>query len=189
MINAYVTWKAKRGDFEAYFPEFKDKKVMMPEEFIILDQSACITGFDTKDNTPIYSNEVHNSKEEEFVVRTKDHEVIKGIYTPEWKDSWLKFTKVLTVYESGAINKYYFSGTSIGTVSDELKKIDASKFAIKFNGVEKKGTFHVFKFTQGSEITADVLKKVWETYKAHLDEIEAKKEEGSSNKWSVDLPF
>ena len=59
----FIKFKGDAGCFEYFDKEAGDagekKELMLPARFIVLDQLTTVTGFCNKDESGIYSNEIH----------------------------------------------------------------------------------------------------------------------------------
>lgn len=96
-VTKFIQYKSSQGFF--YYDKEKEEDILidMPFYFIVLDELSSITGFHKKENTGIYSNEIHNTKTEILTVRAfKSDWKCKGFYE-DIKDAAFgvggKFTK------------------------------------------------------------------------------------------------
>lgn len=186
-IANYITWKAKAWVFSAYNKEFGQKVEYKPEQFILLSEDFCISGFDIKTNTPIYSNLIKDISKEEIIAKTKLWEVFNWLYDKEKIESLGgKITRRITVYENGDINTYDFTGKCIGSWSDSRKKLLPATGFVKFDGSVKDGLNYRPVFINGDNITDKDLEEARTAWENHKKDVSEKKD---SNNSGGALPF
>lgn len=77
----FYRWAGSLGELQWYDKEKKESiNVPLPFKFIVLDQLGVITGYNKPAKTGFYSNEVRNSRKEEFVVKSNKAVVYQGLY-------------------------------------------------------------------------------------------------------------
>lgn len=192
MIKNYAEWKAKLGKFVTYSKELDQKVEILPEKFVIVDENFGIKGWNMKQNTMMYSNRIKNFNEDEFVVRTKNGELLKSKYNQEtklkFKDLGGRLYKAIVVYENGELNEYQLEGTALFEYNKNRTKLNPEKYFTKLEDVITGDRwFKNPKFVNGEELTPELKSEVNKKFKEHLEEIEEKKQ--SYNNQSKDLPF
>lgn len=137
--NKRFNWKGSGEENEGNFLEVyntitKTSSQVNEVTFIILDQLTCISGYSSKTENSIWSNEVHNTTKEVLKVETKDKNqkniILKeGLYQ-DIKEVAVanggKYTKVLYALELDKNNnpvspipiRVYLSGSSFGAFID-----------------------------------------------------------------------
>lgn len=157
--------------------------VKLPFTFLILDQTASITGWNDPSKSGVYSNEVRSTKASPLLVRSfKGGTIAQGIYQDikeKVKNEGGKFTtNVYIAYKDGAeykIGTVMFKGASLQSWSDFSKanrsKLDTDAIQIASHVEGKKGkvtyTTPVFKVIEASkeaEAKAIELDKALQTY-------------------------
>ena len=84
----FIEWTGKHGSF-VYYDKEKDTRVEIPTpiQIIPLDQLKTIVGYNAKEEKGIFSNEVHNTNEQELDVRYHGGaQIAKGLYAEIKKD-------------------------------------------------------------------------------------------------------
>lgn len=124
-VFSYFDKEADNPDYNADDPKLKlnrEKGVRveldLPLEFIVLDELATIKGYNDLNQTGIYSNEVHNTTEEELVVKTfKPKQVLcKGLYEDiklEVNSQGGKYHRSLYAYMKGELVNFSFKGAAL----------------------------------------------------------------------------
>jgi hypothetical protein len=80
----FFKWAGSIGKLQWWDKENeKNVEVRLPFEFIVLDQLGTITGYNKAAKTGFWSNEVRNTRKEEFTVRSKGGVVYTGFYKNE----------------------------------------------------------------------------------------------------------
>jgi hypothetical protein len=80
----FYRWAGSTGKLQWYDKEKEDTvDVPLPFKFIVLDQLGVITGYNKPAKTGFYSNEVRNSRQEEFIVKSNKQTVYQGFYKNE----------------------------------------------------------------------------------------------------------
>lgn len=168
------------NQFEYWDKEFKQKVRVTPKEFIVIDTGFVIKGWDKKSSSGIYSNEIKSFKDETFNVKSfKGGDLYSGAYSKDTKhlfeDVWWTLHKVITVYESGEVNKYYLKSSN-AFAWNETVKFDTTKFKVELDNVEEKKNgsirYSVINWKQGKEITADEKKEIDEVMGKPKDDSE-----------------
>jgi hypothetical protein len=168
-----------------YYDKVEKKNVMvkLPFTFLILDQTASITGWHESSKSGIYSNEVRSTKASPLLVRSfKGGTIAQGIYQDvkeKVKNEGGKFTtNVYIAYKDGSeykIGCIMFKGASLQSWSDFSKanrsKLDTDAIQIGSYVEGKKGkvnyTTPVFKVIEASKeagVKAIELDKVLQAY-------------------------
>lgn len=155
-------WKSNEQAFEGWNKELEQKVLIKPEELLVVDMIHVISWRHDASSSKIYSNEVHDIREEEFNVKSfKWGDLYKGKYSKETKDNFERvgwsFHKGLVAFENGEYNVYYVKGSALYEVSEALKWVDTKKFKVRLKEVKanQKGAIKWFTpvFEKGSEIT------------------------------------
>lgn len=127
----WFEWDGANGGFRYYDKDLK-QRVEVPDgfTFIVLDQLASVTGYNDKDKTGIYSNEVRDTKKETLTVKTFKGQVIGEGFYASIKDrvniQGGSFTTVLYVAfkDNGklTLGGVKFSGASLSSWMDFQKE-------------------------------------------------------------------
>lgn len=163
--------------------EKKSVSVKLPFTFLVLDQTASITGWHESSTSGIYSNEVRSTKANSLLVRSfKGGTIAQGIYQDikeKVKSSGGKFTtNVYIAYKDGSeykIGAIMFKGASLQSWSDFCKahrsSLDTDAIQIASFETGKKGkvtyttpTFKVIKASEEAQAKAIELDKVLQEY-------------------------
>jgi hypothetical protein len=163
--------------------EKKSVSVKLPFTFLVLDQTASITGWHESSTSGIYSNEVRSTKASSLLVRSfKGGTIAQGIYQDikeKTKSSGGKFTaNVYIAYKDGGeykIGAIMFKGASLQSWSDFSKanrsKLETDAIQIASFETGKKGkvtyttpTFKVIETSKEAEAKAIELDKVLQAY-------------------------
>jgi len=168
-----------------YYDKVEKKSVMvkLPFTFLVLDQTASITGWNDPSKSGVYSNEVRSTKASPLLVRSfKGGTIAQGIYQDikeKVKSEGGKFTtNVYIAYKDGSeykIGCIMFKGASLQSWSDFSKanrsKLDTDAIQIASYVEGKKGkvnyTTPVFKVIDASKeagVKAIELDKVLQAY-------------------------
>lgn len=83
--KVFLQWNGQEGGF-TYFDKNKGEKgekvrVELPIEFMVLDTLATIRGYNDKEQSGFWSNEVRDTQKDVLVVRTKKGVAAKGLYS------------------------------------------------------------------------------------------------------------
>ena len=126
----WFEWDSDKSTIKYYDKEEKKHiHLKLPFTFLVLDQTATITGYNEQSESGIYSNEVKSTKNDKFVVKAfKGGVLANGLYS-DIKDSVKsqggKFTSnVYIAYKEGksyAIGCLQFKGASLQSWSDFSK--------------------------------------------------------------------
>lgn len=162
-INMYFDWKsdkeAKIGTFKGWNKELEVEVKVIPEEFILLETTSCVKGWDSNNNCGIFSNEIRSVRNEELIIKSfKGWEIYKGLYDKEKvKTLDCKFNKGIIVQEWDLINEYYLAWGALLAFNEQTQWLDYQNYKIKFDWVEekKKGAvvYYIPKWTLWSKIT------------------------------------
>lgn len=141
----FIEFKGDSGEFFYYDKEKEERiNLKMPLYFVVLDELSTITGFNTRVNAGMYSNEVRSTKDDLLNVRSfKGGISIIGRYQ-DIKDTIIanmgKFCKsvyamLITGSENFELVNFKFHGASFGGVekgrSDWMqKKVNTEKFGV-----------------------------------------------------------
>jgi hypothetical protein len=80
-VSRRFRWSGSKGEVSYYDKlQGKDIPVKLPFEFMVLDQLATIAGFDEKNNSNYWSNEVRSVGKDELTVRTSKGVSEIGLY-------------------------------------------------------------------------------------------------------------
>jgi len=177
--------------------EEKNIELKLPAYFIILDELTTITGWSDSLQSYLYSNEIHNFKEQLTVKSFKGGLSIVGIYQdikPALKDAGGQYCKsVYAMMFDKDMNtemvNIKFTGSSLGPFIEANIKIDNQSFALMSEMIPaKKGkvdyfipTLKVYKINEELKqeaIQMDIeLQKYFKVYKAEKEIITVDKTE------------
>lgn len=140
----FIRFKGDKGIFQWFNKEQGESgenvELFLPARFIVLDQLTTIIGFSNKDESGIYSNEIHSLNDEILRVKSFKGEVsIIGKYSDikdEVKASGGKYCKsVYVMLKTGEstfeLANFQMSGASFSSWLDYSKKIDFSRFGVE----------------------------------------------------------
>jgi hypothetical protein len=102
----FFTWKGGAGKLVWYDKEAKQEvEVKQPFSFMVLDQLATITGYDDKDESGYWSNEVRSVAKEPFTVKTakgiKEVGLYKDLAVRKWGAKYAK--SIYIAYKEGDV--------------------------------------------------------------------------------------
>jgi hypothetical protein len=102
----FFTWKGGAGKLVWYDKETKQEvEVKQPFSFMVLDQLATITGYDDKDESGYWSNEVRSVAKEPFTVKTakgiKEVGLYKDLAVRKWGAKYAK--SIYIAYKEGDV--------------------------------------------------------------------------------------
>ena len=157
----YIKYGGSDGKLK-YWDGEKNVNVEL-KEFYLLEEMGCISGFDEKSNSGIWSNELYRTNGE-FTVKSKGGEIAKGSYK-DIKDqvnaAGGKYTASVYALLNDEIVNIKFSGAGLGGWLD--RPDGASKFSLSELTPAKKGSTNYFVpvFTE-LKMTDSELEKVKE---------------------------
>ena len=181
-VKKYLSWSSTEKCFKYYDKEqAKEVLLKLPLTFVHLDEFATIKGWDDDNKSSIYSNEVRSTKLEQFNVRSKGGEIVKGIY----QDIKLRIQAAnayycvsVYVYLNGEIVNLSFKKSSLKAWSDftkdNRKLFFGSTIEILTTLEDKNGAVKYYTpvFTLGKPIAITESEKAEEAYtelKTYLD--------------------
>jgi hypothetical protein len=134
------------GQLIWYDKENKENvEVEKPFSFIVLDELNTITGFNQKDQSGFWSNEVRDMRSDEFVVKSKSGVVARGLYaqiSESIKAKGAKYAKSIYIAfkdESGelVIGNLRVSGAALTAWIEFNKSYDITKCAVILESSKK----------------------------------------------------
>lgn len=139
--NRFYEWKGDKGSLVYYDKEEgKQVKVDLPLKFIVLDSTNTIVGYSEKEQSGIYSNEVHDLTNEVLNVKYFGGGTIaKGKYDQvkdAVKSAGGKFCKVVyAIVDEGGwkLVAFKFSGAAFGSWLEFARKVDLTSKGVQFN--------------------------------------------------------
>lgn len=170
-VGQFYTWKSGKDKTKSRFvwwnKEVQQELDILPTEFILLSQTACIKWRDNESNSWIYSNEITNIKNDTLIV--KSFKWGKTLY--EWtydKDEiskiWWEFHRWIVALEWDTLIEYYLKWGALFQWNTDLETINTEEYKVKFDKVEERKkwaiTYYVPRFIQGSPIT-DEEREQW----------------------------
>lgn len=79
--NRFYEWGGKKGNFQYYDKELKQKvEIPLPFTFIPLDILVTLKGYNKKKDKGFWSNEIRNTKTDKIVIRSSDGIEKEGLY-------------------------------------------------------------------------------------------------------------
>lgn len=185
-VEYRVTWSGSKGLWVVYDTESKEKYEMAEISFIPLEVLNTVKGWDGKTETGIYSNEIKNTKTQEFNVRSGNGTICQGL----WNDikfevkakggKWANVAYALLVgKKENKLATITFVGSSVGVWIDAKGRKGAHMYKCGKNA-------EVFKTPKGDEyykptiemqpITADQKQEAIEAYQPLAEFFASRKE-------------
>lgn len=154
-VTKYIQFK--NGSFN-YWNKEKEAgvNIPLPFKFTVMDELACISGWDETAGKAIYSNEVHSTKNEELKV-SSDHILAEGLYQDikdKVKASGGRFTSSIYAIYNGEVVNIKLKGAALGSWIDK----DFKPVGVEVSELEdgKKGAttykIPIFKSVESDEI-------------------------------------
>lgn len=155
----YFEWSGSKGKLKYWDktagPEGKGEEVFvnLPFTFIVLDRLSCITGFNEKEKSRFWSNEIRDTRTDKFVVRLNKGIVKEGLYKDfaDIKNQGAAYAQsVYIAYYEGkelTIGNFRVTGSAIGPWIDlcDEKNLEGN-LAVCLSGAtpKVKGATHYF---------------------------------------------
>lgn len=190
-VAKYLQWDSEGRTFKMYDKKTEAKGfAKLPIKFVVLRQMPMITGFHKPTQTGIYSNELTSSElnTKEFVVRTKNAELIKGIYSdikPNLAAFGAKFGvnvyalmdgELVCIKLSGSSNSAWIDYTLVNRQSLVSNEVEVLSVLDKKNGATK---YTQPVFTIGKTLdkaTSDKAEEVYAELVSYMKERDSKPE-------------
>jgi hypothetical protein len=133
----FFEWSGSTGDLSYYDREQKKKiAVDIPFEFMVLDQLATVTGFSDDDQSSYWSNELRNTKKQQFTVKTSKGIKETGLYEnlTDVRSKGAKYTKSIYIAYKGEADEGWVLGNLKVSGAAVRAWIDFSKTCAVMNG-------------------------------------------------------
>ncbi len=176
-VDRYIQWRSDKKHFD-YYNGTEDVPLEMPLKFAVIVEYACVGGYNDKNSSRIYSNDVRRIGQDVLTVRTWKPEgniLGQGV----WKDikpsieaqGGRYFKSIYAVLEDGTPVCFKIKGSAVAEWSNFTKAHGGGYESPNFNNhwievtgatEQKKGrvNFSVPKFTVGSNFTAKENKMI-----------------------------
>lgn len=178
----FFTWKGGVGRLVWYDKEEKKEvEVKLPFSFMVLDQLATITGYDDKDESSYWSNEVRSVAKEMLTVKTskgiKEVGLYKDLKTRQWGAKYAK--SIYIAYKEGdewVIGNLKASGAALTAWIEfgRRYKADNGKCAIMGSEEATKGAtkYHipVFEWTNADTSEDEIAIDLDKQLQTHLNQ-------------------
>jgi hypothetical protein len=93
--TCYLEWSGEHGHFTYW--DGQDRQIVEALDFVLIDSTKCVTGFDSNANSRLYSNNVRSTEDHMVVRVAKTNTVVaEGSYAEIKSDKW-KYTENLLV--------------------------------------------------------------------------------------------
>jgi len=192
-VKAYLSWSSNDKCFTYYDKESQsNKKVTVPLQFIHCEEFASIRGFHDKSQSSIWSNEIKDTRKEEFFVRSfkSQGNLVSGIYQnikAEIQSLGGHYNLSLYAVIDGKLLNLSFKGAVLQAWSnfatENRKRFLTNYVDIVGASDEKKGSvkYSIPTFALGKEIPADVSKNADAVYDELTAYLSARKEGSNSS--------
>jgi len=161
-VKKYLSFSGKTGNFSYWDKENKKEvEVTLPLKFVVLDELSTIVGWDDGSSSKIYSNEIHSTKKQQFVVRSKDGVKAEGFYNDikgKLATIGAKYSKSVYVLIDGEICNINMKGAVLKAWID---KGDAGNtWSVSDTESRKKGSvsYKVPVFKKETDVAKDISK-------------------------------
>lgn len=195
IITKRLEFSGKTGKFTYWDKEAAEKKEEVVDEFVLLNTGYRVKGFDTANESSIYSNEIQHMWKESFVVKSSKLGVIASGKYSDIKETilvaWAKLHVSATIMLHGEVVNLVLKGTAYYQFEEAIKKITIEENKIKFKETKKEKNWAVTYLTPfweaGSTINDKEFKLANDYVKEINEYIASKKQDTDEEKTSVDV--